>query len=334
MAEKKKIHWLLILQGWAMLWVVIGHAGPSPTKDDFPPYALFLHDFAYSFHMPLFIAISGFLFYLTRLSSKKWKYWPMLKEKLVRFGIPFLVFTIFGMVLKSVFSGSIDRATTISLSEFANAILYPYNGPMREFWFLATIMWYFALFPVWKLVLRYKWLSVVVLLGLAALSIWHPNSDFLAISHASLHAFFFYGGILCATLYEKNADIVIKNGFAPISFLAGVCLYIVGRLWDIPLVTPLGGAGFSLAIALWLDRINPKTFFTFRDYTYQIYLLGIFFNVIISILRTKFGWPFGPMYIVSMILGLYMPVLISKLLEWFNWKPLLLCVGLKQKNHK
>lgn len=51
MAERQRINWLLILQGWAMLWVVIGHAGPSPTLDDFPVYALALHKFAYSFHM-------------------------------------------------------------------------------------------------------------------------------------------------------------------------------------------------------------------------------------------------------------------------------------------
>lgn len=81
-----------------------------------------------------------------------------------------------------------------------------------------------------------------------------------------------------------------------------------------------------------MEKLNNKTFFSFRDYTYQIYLLGIFFNVFCSILRAKLGLPFGPMYIASMLLGLYMPVLISKLLEWINWKPLLLCIGLKQKN--
>lgn len=67
MAEKKKINWLLILQGWAMLWVVIGHscigqAGHGPIWEN----ALF--KFAYSFHMPLFMLVSGWLFYLTRLN--------------------------------------------------------------------------------------------------------------------------------------------------------------------------------------------------------------------------------------------------------------------------
>lgn len=66
MAEKQKINWLLILQGWAMLWVVIGHAFIGQTGDR-PLYVDWLFDFAYSFHMPLFMLVSGWLFFLTRL---------------------------------------------------------------------------------------------------------------------------------------------------------------------------------------------------------------------------------------------------------------------------
>ena len=58
--KEKKIVWLLILQGWSMLWVVIGHAGPANSIEEFPQFAQLLWNFAYSFHMPLFIMISGF----------------------------------------------------------------------------------------------------------------------------------------------------------------------------------------------------------------------------------------------------------------------------------
>lgn len=315
-----------------MLWVVIGHAGPSPTLDDFPVYALALHKFAYSFHMQLFIMVSGFLFYLTRIDNEKWKYWPMLKEKLLRFGIPFVVFTLIALLLKNVFAGSVDRATSLSVGELVNAILYPYNGPMREFWFLATIMCFFALYPLWKVVLQNSILIVMTFLTLGALSIWQPNCDFLAIRHVCSHAFYFFAGVVCASLYKRNPSVIMSSRVAFLSLAIGVILYTVGMLWSIPLITPLGGALFSLSIALWLEKVYPKCFWSFRDYTYQIYLMGIFFNVIVSILRTKFGWPFGPMYIVSALLGLYMPVVISKCLEWLNWKALLLCVGLRPMN--
>lgn len=66
MEHKQKINWLLILQGWAMLWVIIGHAFLGVAGEG-PKWENTLTQFAYSFHMPLFMLVSGWLFYLTRL---------------------------------------------------------------------------------------------------------------------------------------------------------------------------------------------------------------------------------------------------------------------------
>ena len=66
MGSKKKINWLLILQGWAMLWVVIGHAFLGKPGEG-PEWENALFHCAYSLHMPLFMLVSGWLFYLTRL---------------------------------------------------------------------------------------------------------------------------------------------------------------------------------------------------------------------------------------------------------------------------
>ena len=64
----KKINWLLILQGWAMLWVVIGHSFVGEFLQG-PAWENELCKFAYRFHMPLFMLVSGWLFYRTRLRT-------------------------------------------------------------------------------------------------------------------------------------------------------------------------------------------------------------------------------------------------------------------------
>ena len=69
MSEKKRINWRVILQGWAMLWVVIGHAFLGVVGEG-PVWENSLVHFAYSFHMPLFMLVSGWLFYLTRLNDR------------------------------------------------------------------------------------------------------------------------------------------------------------------------------------------------------------------------------------------------------------------------
>ena len=274
---------------------------------------------------------SGFLYFLTRLDNEKWGYLETMKEKLERFGIPFVVFTLVGMIIKSAFAGSVDRPTTISFGEFFHALIYPGKGPMGEFWFIGAIMWFFALFPLWKILIRNTRLSIVALLVLAAISIWHPGSEFLASSHVSKYAIYFYIGIICATLYKKNPEIITARKFTLSTFMVGILIYLTGRSLRLPLMAPLGGVMFSLSISCWLDKRLPKIFSSFRNYTYQIYIMGIFFNVLMIMLRRRLGLPFAPCYLVSFLLGLYMPVLISKLLEWINWKPLLLCVGLKKK---
>lgn len=315
-----------------MLWVVIGHAGPSPSLDDYPTYALFLHDFAYSFHMPLFIAISGFLFYLTRLDSDKWTYVTTMKEKLVRFGIPFLVFTFVALLLKSAFSGAVDRGTSLSINEYIKAILVPYDGPMREFWFLAAIMWFFALYPLWKFATKNKWVALLLLVLLLLMAVWYPKTNFLAIQSVCTKAIYFYLGLLCAVYYKKSPDFINKKFFLIGSLCVGIVVYLMGRIWNVPFLSPLGGAAFSLSLAIILDKVFSKCFSGFRNYTYQIYLLGIFFQVLLSIIRRRYGLPFTPIFILNIFTGLYAPVLISKLFEWINWRPLLLCVGLKKKN--
>lgn len=71
--QKNKIIWLSILQGWSMLLVVIGHISLSNEFQD-PQYPIssFIEKVIYSFHMPLFMFISGMLLYLYSRMRLKW----------------------------------------------------------------------------------------------------------------------------------------------------------------------------------------------------------------------------------------------------------------------
>ena len=69
--QKTKIEWLSILQGWSMLLVVIGHVVLTDNMfDDKYPMSSCLYQVIYSFHMALFIFISGWLLYYTSIVKK------------------------------------------------------------------------------------------------------------------------------------------------------------------------------------------------------------------------------------------------------------------------
>lgn len=333
MATTNKINWLLILQGWAMLWVVIGHSGPCNSVDDYPSYAFEIWTVAYSFHMDLLMFVSGWLFYWTRMRDEvveKWPYGKIIADKLKHLGIPFVVFTLITMVIKVVFASEVERASSLSIGEFLNAIIYPYNGPARELWFIGTLMWMFVLVWLWKISLKNKVTVAGTILTLIALKYFGVETEFLSLGRVCRFAIFFYLGIIVCKEGIIEQLIIHKN--APIALLlAGAVIYVLGRYFHEGFLVAIGGIIASLALALILDNHLPKTFFTFRNYTMQIYLIGIFAQMAVKMVRLHGGYPFSLFYVISLIAGLYVPVIIAKLLERINWEPLLLCVGMKKK---
>lgn len=336
MAEKMKINWLLILQGWAMLWVVIGHA-PLGAIEDSPAYVTVLYHIAYSFHMPLFMLVSGWLFYLTRLKIKEtrggrpeWTYTAIVRDKVLRLLLPGLFFSIIAFSVKIFFPGEVDRQQGLSFSEIVHVYLYPYDNPLRELWFIATLFWYFVLTPFWESILRKNWSKWILLGLLLFLCLWNPNIELLCIGRVLSYAIWFYLGVLIS---KENWVEEIVEKWPWKTLLAGAAVYIVGRN-SITFVATMGGIIFSFAFAILADMFIPRLLGSFRNYTYQIFLMGIFAQILVKILYRHLDIPYLTTFLCCIIVGLYVPVLVSKVLEKIDWKPLLMCVGLKTVNKK
>ncbi|MGM9799879.1 MAG: acyltransferase family protein [Muribaculaceae bacterium] len=323
---KEKINWLLILQGWAMMWVIIGHC-PMGSYGEDSNLIVELMNFAYSFHMPCFIFISGYLFYLTRIrNSMTWK--NMFSDKLKRFGIPYIVFSILTLAIKSMAGGELSRPVEFSLYNFFMALISPGDGPLALLWFIIVILWLFALYPIWKYILDRRLLTIAVLLGLLALNLSQiPYCQILSItSTLKFSVYFFLGMIFSKYQCIEN---VKSNKFGV--FITSMILYVVSRAYDIPLIPALSGIAFSIVLSLYADRYIPKLFSSFRDYTYQIYLIGLFFQILVKLLYKKGLVPNYELGIIlNILLGIYLPVLISVIVKKINYRPLGLCIGLSK----
>lgn len=331
MSEKKRINWLLILQGWAMLWVVIGHSFLGVFLHG-PEWENLLCKIAYSFHMPLFMFVSGWLFYLTRLKTQglnggevKWSFGQILKDKALRLLLPGFVFSVVAFALKIAFPGEMSRQVGLSVHDIIHQYLYPYDNPMRELWFIATLYWFFILTPFWSFVLKREWTTWLAVLVLVALHFLHPRTGFLCIGRVFEYAIWFYLGLVIS-----KTDFVEKvlNKHIWILLAIGIAVYLAGE-FTIRFIITVGGITLSFALAFIADKYIPKLFFSFRNYTYQIFLMGIFAQMLIKILFKHVNWPYFPTYLLCIAVGLYVPVVVSKIIEIINWKPLALCVGLK-----
>ena len=395
----KRINWLLILQGWAMLWVVIGHA-PLGEPGAGPAWETALYRIAYSFHMPLFMLVSGWLFYRTRLvgsggvsgsssgssegSGSGWRYGAVLRDKALRILLPGLVFSLIALALKVAFPGEMERQVSLSAGAVLHTYLYPYDNALPELWFLVTLFWMFALTPLWRVVLRRPWSQWLVLALLVGLWFLPLRTGLLCLDKVCTHALWFYLGMVVskedfaarclaprlwlpllasAAIYllglyleylagicagagaAVSASGVVESlspdglsaGVASTWFAAGVasgwapvCMS-VGTLLAI-----LGGILFSFGIALLADRFVPRIFFSFRDYTYQIFLMGIFAQIFVKILyrHPLASFPYALVWLLCVLVGLYLPVLVARLAERISFRPLSLCLGLRVKRSR
>lgn len=329
--ETSKINWLLILQAWTMLWVVIGHAAlNAPDSGISCWYSDILTEIAYSFHMPMFVFISGYLFYLTRI-QKGTGYFKMLKDKIIRLGIPYLFFTLVGILIKSLFASEMQRPTEISIREFAHAFIYPDDGPVSGFWFLAVLMWCFIFAPIWKVLLHNKLTIICGLISTLALCMWMPwfANNILCFPKFLTHSFYFFLGIVVCHygLCEiKQSTLFIAGGASLILFIASFILHING----LEVLTAVLGMFVSICLAQILNKFIPSAFSSFRNYTYQIYLMAIFFQIMCKIAFRHLNFENVVAYAICILSGLYFPVLISMAIKKINFAPLCLVIGMKK----
>ena len=155
-------------------------------------------DFCYGVHMPLFMFISGGLFYMTRL-KKEWKWKDVAVDKLKRLGIPYVFFITFAFALKLVLASRVKHAVDTSLGGFLEGFIYPMNSGMKEMWFVAALLLIMFAFPLYKRSLNSKFF-------LASLFIVASTMPFVFTSYvgggifnwqgALRYFIFFYAGII------------------------------------------------------------------------------------------------------------------------------------------
>lgn len=123
-----------ICRGLAIIFVVIGHVGSSYYNSGLLLDAIAfrtIHNIVYSFHMPLFFIISGYLSNLNKIGKTRWQ---IAQKCLISYGIPYLIFSIIKWGLKYL-SGSLVNNKV----GFSELLMIPIS-PLNELWFLYALL--------------------------------------------------------------------------------------------------------------------------------------------------------------------------------------------------
>lgn len=196
------------IKGLLILCVFMGHIIPGEIHEIFPRYAV------YSFHMPLFIGISGFLFHIEKIDMRLHKlfvkYWK-------RLGFPWVIAVISYYIINDILI--LNRKATIT--DFLSSFVYPYYHLWYVLGFISYLLITCFLWTVFKKN-KYKWIFILVSASIISIisrwellyDVFQSNAYLKLLDKCVQYDFrlynliFFIIGVYCRNKYENNQTIL------------------------------------------------------------------------------------------------------------------------------
>lgn len=221
--KKERLIYISAMQVIGILLVFLGHATRifpkwaffySPVRSDFMHG---LNMIIYSFHMPLFVFISGFLMANSFLNSNRTVF-QYIGERFKRLIVPFYLFGIFWNIpvwkLGNIYPN-------VKLFDKIHYILQGMNS--GHLWFLAMLFCLTVIFVVIeKLILKkcHVLFGLLIFLPVYFLNI-HGKFNYYYIFRVNVYIIYFYLGYLCF-YYQKELFTFIEKNYLKILLAAGV----------------------------------------------------------------------------------------------------------------
>lgn len=297
--DRQRIAWIDIAKGIAIILVVIGHCIPdaaSSTGISVTEYR-WLHDIIYSFHMPLFFFLSGYMIVRENMVKSGKRPSDVIKNRWNRLIIPY------------VFVGICYAPFKLLLSKFANK---PYDieniwkmiigvNPDGELWFL------YALFVITAIAAVFSFrISLLGLLVAGALLVWNPWNI------VTNYLFFFLFGIYMRREHSgfvenlKGQHVILLG----IIFLAGNYGLLSIQQHAFFLLTALSG----MTLIFWLSYRISMLELSVKDYLVYCGMMSMDIYILSDIIKIPFRiilWNKMHFYTGTFLVGIIMGIGLS-----------------------
>ena len=285
--------------------MVIGHCIPdaaSPSGISITLYKI-LHDVIYSFHMPLFFFLAGFMMSRERMWSKYNSKLTMICVRAKRLLIPYVVVGLLYAPFKILLSAYANKPYDI------NNILLMIEGvnPDGELWFLYSL---FAVTVV-AILLDFR-ISLIGLCFTAIITIMPVIFPVI-----SKWLFFLFWGIYvkreCAEFISKiNIKHIIVSMLA---FIIGNYFLNVLLIKGVFLLTAVSGIILVLTLSNYLSRIDNKYILQLEKwgkYSMDIYILSDIVKIPVRIILWNKLHLYNTSFLASVIIAMLCSVFISQ----------------------
>lgn len=309
-----------VLKGYACLLVVFGHViiGIRTSGGEIPLFMDTVEKFIWTFHIDLFMSLSGFVYSLTGGWRRHGTRLSFIGNKLLSLGLPYLIFSALYIAVNSLVPGVNNPS---SLSD----ILILWSTPVAQYWFLYALFWLFVLWCVIpdkipnaaKTAALYTIFIILRYFGIS-----------MGVFDSSMNCVLAFGlGTCLPSISVKKIPIFLRVSVLPLHVAVTVILIKVGAVGYIfvdDIVTVLGIFASVCFIDI-ISNLSPvqRTLDFICKYSFQIYLLHTFFTAAARIALYRFGITSYILNVaVGLAVGLIFPVIIGKAASrtpYLNW---------------
>ncbi|SFC62001.1 acyltransferase family protein [Butyrivibrio sp. YAB3001] len=281
-----------LLKFFATILVVVAHSSRMYTGVGVikPANASFLlghiTQYIYSFHMPMFIAVSGMVYGLCIDDLNKYKNSiKFIKNKVIRLLVPYLFFGFF--YVAPIMTGF--RFTDLSYLRYCmHDIVFVKDA--RHLWYVIVLFEIYIISMLFKPAIQGGTIKNSIVIATILLSIALVSFKFpilFQISNLGYYLIFFYFGVLYNRYYEK-ANGVIKNYICIIICLALTALVFQYSHVVIKIIKAITGSLAFIGITSYVNSsfLNVKIVNHLNKDGFGIYL---FHPMIIYVLFYYFG---------------------------------------------
>lgn len=310
------LNFIAYLQIIGIILVVFGHSFHE-YPDGKQGFNLVIYRMMYSFRMPLFMFVSGFLMVYTAILKElrlKWSRFAIGKVK--RLMIPFVVLTLITFVPRSMMSDIADDSIELSLHSVFSALYDHDHLIIPFFWFLQssfTLLLLVSLYLTFTTKLRIKDVysySLLIIIFAFLYSIAQNASTFFSlIKTCEFGIFFVLGCAYCR--WSQNIDKFIKWD-SPILFVVfatvWAILFYYCEYTEYMIFCSIAGIAMCISFAKMLVRYDLHFLDHLVGANYIIFLLSWYCNIASQqVLHHFVELPWWVYSILSLVSGIYVP---------------------------
>lgn len=335
----KRFKYIDVLYVIGILLVVWGHSHPI-SSDWYGTWYSHLNAFIYSFHMPLFFFIGGYLMVSSK-SAERLGYFKWALGKILKFLIPYLILTVLAYYPKSLLGDTSDVVELSATYFLKTTFLIPRLGVWGHFWFIPTFLVLDLIWGAWRAyVNKNRHIYRIGLIGGSVISlllaIFPILTDYFVLYDISQVAAFYSLGIFAALCKPFLWDKAWKNIiWLPICAIPTYFLYPYGNFTFkyspilngdfifpysdqrfvyfpyICFIVSLGCVWFCWNLAKLITNLKIANFFEkFTKYNFTIYLYSWPAQSLVDVMLRRLGVHWIAIVAVLFVIGFVVPTLI------------------------